>query len=104
MAAKGHPWLFVRFVVLSGRMVRRPLEFLQRPMRFGDPASYTSVLYIMVPPLSAHPAAQIVAKVTGIAPLDYIAVLHLIAGAAVVGIPAVDVIHPAGEASHVELV
>ena len=104
MAAKGHPWLFVRFVVLSGRMVRRPLEFLQRPMRSGNSASYISVLYIMVSPLSTHTAAEIIAKVTGIAPLHDVAVLHLVAGAAVVGIPAVDVIHPAGEASHVELV
>lgn len=36
MAAKGHPWLFLRFFVLSDRMVRRPLEFLQRPMRSGN--------------------------------------------------------------------
>ena len=104
MAAKGHPWLFLRYTVLSVRMVRRPLEFLQRPMRFGDPASYTSVLYIMVPPLSAHPATQVVAQVTGITPLHHIAVLQLVTGATVVGIPAVDVIHPAGEASHVELI
>ncbi len=48
MAAKGHPWLFLRFVVLSGRMVRRPLEYLQRPVRSWNLAAYTSVLYIIV--------------------------------------------------------
>lgn len=48
MAAKGHPWLFVRFVVLSGRMVRRPLKYLQRPVRSWNLAAYTSVLYIIV--------------------------------------------------------
>lgn len=47
MALCGHPWLFLRYIVLSDRMVRWPLEFLQRPMRSGDPASYTSVLYII---------------------------------------------------------
>ena len=45
---KGHPWLFVRFVVLSGRMVRRPLKYLQRPVRSWNLAAYTSVLYIIV--------------------------------------------------------
>ena len=96
MAAKGHPWLFLRYTVLSDRMVRWPLEYLQRPMCFGTPASYTSVLYIMVPPLSAHAAAQVVTKVAGIAPLHHIAILELVSGAAIVGIPAVDVVHPAG--------
>lgn len=46
MAAKGHPWLFLRYTVLSDRMVRWPLEYLQRPMHSGNSASYTSVLYI----------------------------------------------------------
>ena len=64
MAAKGHPWLFVRFVVLSIRMVRRPLEYLQRPERSWDLAVYTSVLYTNytpadVFPLSVHHAAGI---------------------------------------------
>ena len=104
MAAKGHPWLFLRFVVLSGRMVRRPLEYLQRPMCSGNSASYISVLYILAPPLSSHTTAEIIAKVTGIAPLHDVAVLHLVAGAAVVGKPAVDAIHPAGQAAHVKLV
>ena len=104
MAAKGHPWLFVRFVVLSGRMVRRPLEYLQRPMCSENSASYISVFYILVPPLSSHTAAEIIAKVTGIAPLHDVAVLHLVAGATVVGIPAVDVVHPAGQTAHVELI
>ena len=96
MAAKGHPWLFLRYTILSDRMVRWPPEYLQRPMRSGNSASYISVLYIMVPPLSTHTAAEIIAKVTGIAPLHDVAVLHLVAGAAVVGIPAVDVVHPTG--------
>lgn len=104
MAAKGHPWLFLRFVVLSGRMVRRPLEYLQRPMCSGNSASYISVLYILAPPLSSHTTAEIIAKVTGIAPLHDVAVLHLVAGAAVVGIPSVDVVHPAGQTAHVELI
>ena len=104
MAAKGHPWLFVRFVVLSGRMVRRPLEYLQRPMRSGNPASYTSVLYITVPPLSAHGAAQVISQVTGVAPLHHVAVLQLVTGATVVGTPAVDVVHPTGQTAHVELI
>ena len=104
MVAKGHPWLFIRFVVLSGRMVRRPPEYLQRPMRSGNPASYTSVLYIMVPPLSAHSAAQVISQVTGVAPLHHVAVLQLVTGATVVGIPAVDVVHPAGQTAHVELI
>ena len=45
MAAKGHPWLFLRFVVLSGRMVRRPLKYFQKPVRSWNLAAYTSVLY-----------------------------------------------------------
>ena len=104
MVTKGHPWLFLRYTILSDRMVRWPPEYLQRPMRSGNSASYISVLYIMVPPLSTHTAAEIIAKVTGIAPLHDVAVLHLVAGAAVVGIPAVDGIHPAGELPYIELV
>ena len=104
MAAKGHPWLFLRYIVLSDRMVRWPLEFLQRPMRSGDPASYTSVLYIMVPPLSSHTTAEIFSQIAGIAPLHHIAVLQLVAGAAVVRKPSVDGIHPAGELPYIELV
>ena len=48
MAAKGHPWLFLRFVMLSGGMVRRPLKYFQRPVRSWNLAAYTSVLYIIV--------------------------------------------------------
>ena len=104
MVTKGHPWLFVHYFVLSARTVRWSLEYLQRPMRSGNPASYTSVLYITVPPLSAHTTAKVMTQVTGIAPLHDVAVLHLVAGAAVVGIPAVDVVHPAGQTAHVELI
>lgn len=104
MVTKGHPWLFVHYFVLSARTVRWSLEYLQRPMRSGNPASYTSVLYIMAPPLSTHTAAEIIAKIAGIAPLHDVAVLHLVAGATVVGIPAVDVVHPAGQTAHVELI
>ena len=104
MITKGHPWLFVHYFVLSARTVRWSLEYLQRPMRSGNPASYTSVLYITVPPLSAHTTAKVMTQVTGIAPLHDVAVLHLVAGAAVVGIPAVDVVHPAGQTAHVELI
>ena len=104
MAAKGHPWLFVRFVVLSGRMVRRPLEYLQRPMCSGNSASYISVLYILVPPLSSHTTAEIFSQIAGIAPLHHIAVIQLVAGAAVVRKPSVDGIHSAGELPYIELV
>ena len=48
MAAKGHPWLFLRYTVLSVRMVRRPLKYFQRPVRSWNLAAYTSVLYIIV--------------------------------------------------------
>lgn len=104
MAAKGHPWRFVRFVVLSGRMVRRPLEYLQRPMCSGNSASYISVLYILVPPLSSHTTAEIFSQIAGIAPLHHIAVIQLVAGAAVVRKPSVDGIHSAGELPYIELV
>ena len=54
--------------------------------------------------LSSHTTAEILPKVAGIAPLHHVAVFQLIAGAAVVGIPAVDIVHPTGETTHVKLV
>src|SRR5574344_1691083 len=49
-------------------------------------------------------ATDIIAQITGIAPLDYIAAFQLVAGAAVVGLPVVDTVHPDGEIAAVELV
>ena len=63
MVTKGHPWLFVHYFVLSARTVRWSLEYLQRPMRSGNPASYISVLYILAPPLSSHTTAEELKKV-----------------------------------------
>jgi len=104
MVTKSHPWLFLRYTILSDRMVRWPLEYLQRPMCSGNSASYISVFCILVPPLSSHTTAEIFSQIAGIAPLHHIAVLQLVAGAAVVRKPSVDGIHPAGELPYIELV
>ena len=47
-AAKGHPWLFVRYTILSDRIVRWPLKFLQRPMRFSTALLCNAVLYVTI--------------------------------------------------------
>lgn len=70
----------------------------------GNSASYISVLYILVPPLSSHTTAEIFSQIAGIAPLHHIAVIQLVAGAAVVRKPSVDGIHSAGELPYIELV
>ena len=49
-------------------------------------------------------AANVFAEVTGIDPLDHIAILELIAAASVIGEPAIDLIHPAGEVAYIELI
>lgn len=49
-------------------------------------------------------SAYIIAQIAGVNPVHHIAVLQGIAGTAVVGEPAVDVVHPAGQTAHVELI
>ena len=49
-------------------------------------------------------AAYIIPQVAGIHPADHVAVLHLVPGAAVVGEPVVDLVHPAGAVADVELI
>ena len=53
---------------------------------------------------STIPSAYILPQIAGIDPADHIPRLHRVAGAAVVGIPVVDTVHPAGAAAHVEFI